>query len=334
MMNTMKLFKTCRLFGFPLLGALVSFSAIAADAPQKKIVIFRSSGAAFKEVGSILSKDLSKRYVIKEIEVDKTYAQETFDSEVTSQAPDLLVLMDNLSVSLANKYNLAAKKKIKGVALMGLNLKGFLKGNDSISGIAYEVPAFTLLTRFRFISETPIKKVAVLYRRSLFGADIDSAKQLLKSEGIELDATNVEEGGGSTEQVQAAVRAKLPSIASGGTKADAIWVMLDSVLLSGALFKEVWLPAAHDSKMPFLAGIEDFAKKELNFCTYAMSPSLSDLGSQASQMIDSILRDGSNPKDLGVEELIAVNAVVNMPKAETVGWKLKMGELNEIRQEK
>ena len=79
--------------------------------------------------------------------------------------------MDNKSVNFAMRFNNSSDdyaRKLRGVATMGLNLKKVLAENKNIAGVAYEVPAYLIITQFRYLVKAPISTILTIYRASEF----------------------------------------------------------------------------------------------------------------------------------------------------------------------
>lgn len=311
-----------------LLISLPSFGA------SHKILFLRKAGKGFDDVFEVMKKDLEPKYNLSDFVVSRSTSYGEIKDKLMSSAPDLAVCMDNQAIGYAIKYNAEqtdAKKRIKGVAIMGLNLKSALKGNPDIAGIAFESPAYTLLVQFRFIVKKPIKNVLVFYRKSLFQEAIDETTKQLLSEGIKLDPVNVEADGASKEAFEKFIGTNLKKFAGRADQYDVVWVLLDSGILNQKLFQEFWLPAARESRIPFVSGAEELVSPNVDFATFAVTPNFGDLANQAVQQIESILVDHVAPKDLGVEELISVNKILNTNRAKALGLPLNEANLKDTK---
>lgn len=124
-------------------------SAVPAVLATRKVLVARKDSPDFVEVFEGMRKKFSERIVVQDFVVGRELSYEAFKAKVKELAPDLLVLMDNDSVNHGVRYNAEEASKVKSLGLMGLNLKQVLKGNPHVAGIAYETPAYTLLTNFR-----------------------------------------------------------------------------------------------------------------------------------------------------------------------------------------
>lgn len=320
-----------------LIGAILcvsSFQVFAAPpAAPFKVLFVRKDADSFKTVYESTVSELGKKYVVTDYTIEKSTEFSEVSEKITESKPDLVVFMDNKAVEFGLQYNKAQtdpNKKVKGIALMGLNFKSLLKGNTELAGIAYESPAYSLMVNYRFISEKPVKNILVFYRKSVFSERVEASRKELQKEGFNLTAVDVEAKGNSKEQVEMFLRENLEKMVAEG-KHDALWVMLDSVLLNPLLFRDVWLKTTTTHPMPVLVETADLASPGLNFGLFATTPGLPELGNQAAQMIESILKDKTPPKEVGVESVVAVGKVLNAKRAEATGIKFKEANLSEVK---
>ena len=325
--------KSALLFG--LLSVLAALSpAWGADPNRQKVLFIRKDGPGFSDVFETMKKDLASRYQIVDFVIEKTTAYGEVKSKISLEAPNLLVLMDNRSLNHVIHYNSEmpdAARKVKGVALMALNLKSILKNNKEFSGITYESPAYSLITQFRFLLQDPIANVLAFYRKSVFGEAIQIATHQLATEKITLHAIDIEQNGKSKEDVSRFLTDNMKKYVTDKYKYDAVWVVLDSVILDAEVFRDTWIPAASASKIPFITGDESLVSADARFCTFAISPNLQDMAGQAIQQVDAILKDHVAPSDLGIEDIISVNKILNMRKAGELGLKLKHQNLGDVK---
>lgn len=293
---------------FVLLSATLSVSA-------EKLLIFRQGSVNFEEVVKSVKAEIDGELDIVDHVLSKDAKYSEFVTKTRAEKPDLLLLLDNKAVNFAKKFNQEKDdyaKNLKGVAAMGLNLRKELKDNKNICAVEYEVPAYTMITGFRYIVKQDIKNVLVFYRKSEQQGVIDNAQKLLSKEGINLKAMDAEEYGESDEQVNFFLqRNVMREMYHSDT--DLVWVISDSVMLNNDNFAEVWVNAARKNKKPFIAGIKTFASPDMQFCGYSASPNHKDLGTQVAQMIFALL-DGSTPQEIGVEYILSVEKNVNLQK--------------------
>lgn len=304
------------------LTALTVLSTQSQAAPKKKILFVRKGGASFEEVTKKMTADMKKYDVEDFIITDQTPASD-FNDKVKSVNPNLMVLMDNRSVDYGIKYNAASPKKIPGVGLMGLNLQVVLKDNPNLAGVAFESPAYTLVTQFKHFTEVPIKNVLVFYRKSTFSEMVNQGRDQLKMENINLIAVDVEKNGKEKEKIAEFLKTEGAKILEDRSKYDAVWCLVDSVILTKDLMVGFWLPVMNANKVPLLTGVEPFVNPAMGFGVFAVTPNLADLAGQAGQIVERILDSNEAPGSIGVEQLISVDKVVNTKKADELGYKIK-----------
>jgi len=303
-----------------------------APAPAcRRVEILAKDSPAYLEVSEAIRRELGPKFCTHETRFRREESFESLSARVAPQKPELMVLMDNEGVDFGVRFNASSKSPVPCVAIMGLNFKSLLKSNRWISGIAYESPAFSLVTQFRYVVGRPVRNVLAIYRRSLFSEMVDSAVSQLKLEGITLDAVNAEEQGSANDQVAEALRKGLARMSESPGRYDAVWVLLDSELLSQSLFTSIWIPAARKSGIPFITGSDVLVSREMEFATFAVTPNHPDLAAQAAQQVEQILQSHIKPSEIGVENVVSVNKVLNMPLAARIGLPIRPDRLGDVK---
>jgi arsenate reductase-like glutaredoxin family protein len=306
------------------------FGTCFAESNLQKIIVVRKDGKIFKEVLDQISHEM-KKYKIEDFLITEETSYEEFSKKIIETHPQLMVLMDNKSVELGIKWNQKGFIKLPGVALMGLNFQTLLKHNMLIAGIAFEPPAYTLLTKYRYFFDVKPKKVLVFYRKSLFEDTIQQAKQQLSIEKIELQAINIEQRGMSTSEITQFLLNQGKDYLENKSKYDVIWCLLDSVMLSQDLFAQFWTPYVVKNKIPVVTGVEQLVTPSLDFAVFAVTPNLSDLASQAAQIAERILSDHENPAGIGIQQIISVDHVANLKKSNQLGIHLQDERISNIK---
>jgi ABC-type uncharacterized transport system substrate-binding protein len=309
------------------------FLALHKNTYAEKILIFRQGSINFEEVAKSVKTEINNEYEIVEHIINKDSTYKEFKSKILKEEPDLLLLLDNHAVNLAKKFNQENSQyaqNLRSVAAMALNLRQELKGNKNICGIEYEVPAYTLITQFRYLVTKDIKSILVFYRQSQHQSMIDTATEQLKKEGITLKAMNTEDYGKSKKDINFYLqRNVLREVYKKDT--DLIWVIPDSTLLNNENFANVWVNAARRNKKPFIAGIKYFSSPKIDFCIYSASPNHKDLGTQISEQIFTLLDDKAMAaNELGVEYILSVNKDVNMKILPKYGLKTVRENMTDI----
>ena len=298
----------------------------------EKILIFRQGSQNFEEVVKAVKMEIGDELEIVDQVLSKEAKYKVFHDKVRAEKPDLLLLLDNKAVNFAKKFNKEKDdyaKNLKGVAAMGLNLRKELKGNKNICAVEYEVPAYTLITSYRYIVEQKIENVLVFYRGSEHKEIIEDAKEQLKKEKINLKAMDAEEYGTSDEDVNFFLqRNMLREIYR--KDIDLVWVISDSVMLNNDNFANLWVSAAKRNKVPFISGIKSFSLKEMQFCAYSASPNHQDLGAQIAEMLFTVI-DGEEPEALGVEYILSVVKTANMDKLNDNDVSVKQDKMSDVK---
>ena len=289
---------------------LVLFMDLTAVAST--IGLVRQAGVEFEEVDKTVSEILGEDYSVKRFVLKKDSKYTQFLDFVKKEKPALVILMDNVAVNFGKKLAKESDKSLANIptiSAMGLNLKDQLKGQATMSGVAYEVPAFTILTNFRnLLADKRLINVLTIYRDDEFANMMTDAQKQLDREGINLIGVDASHVKGS--QLNSFLNRHL-SETYHGAKIDAILVMTDNILMNKSTFAPIWLKKARTLKVPFLCGVKNLAISKINFCSYASFPDHNELGDQVSQQVFAILEDESSPEEVGVEYILAVKQIAN-----------------------
>ena len=143
----------------------------------------------------------------------------------------------------------------------------------------------------------------------------------------------IEGAGTAPEVMEKTLQDNLAKVTAGGV-CDVFWMVLDSVLLNGPKkdwLSKLWKPAAAEGKVPYLVEAEALVKTQIDFGSFAITPNLVDMAGQAVQQIESIIKDGANPEEVGIESVVSVNKILNRSKAEAAGVKLKNENLSGVK---
>jgi hypothetical protein len=308
--------------------------ALQLTATAETLLVVRQGSENFKEVLDSLKEEIDGDFEIVDEVLSKDSTYEKFAARVREVKPNLLVLLDNQAVGYAKKFNQESDdyaKNLRGVAAMGLNLRKELEGNVNISAVEYEVPAYTLITSYRFIVTKEVKNVLVFYRGSQHAEMIKVATEQLAKEGIALKAMDAEEFGTTNKDVNFFLQRNLLRELY-RKDLDLVWVMSDSVLLNNDNFAEVWVSAARRNKIPFITGIKAFAEKDMGFCVYSASPNHKDLGVQIAQQIFALMDDEEMKADeLGIEYILSVQKNINPGKIDEHKIELNKENMNDVK---
>ncbi len=314
-----------RTTGFLLTAGLLLSASVSLRADNAKILFLTKEGVDFEVVFETVEKQLKDKF---EVIPFKTSKDEDFLEKVKSIDPKLMIIMDNDPINFAVKYNAENSKKIQTLSLMGLNLKKLLKDNQSVCGVAYEVPFFTIATKFRNLTKSTVNSALVFYRGSIFEDLIKETKTQLAVEKIKLEAIDVEKVAGTT--VESITEYLIAKGFDQAQKVDVVWLMLDSFLLKPEIIQKFWIPLANEKNKILLTGTRALVNPKLKLATFGLSPNLEDLSGQISQQAEVILGDGDTCKQVGVENLISVHQYGNSAMFEKHSLKAVSDEKIEI----
>ncbi|MCJ8347238.1 ABC transporter substrate-binding protein [bacterium] len=315
------------------LSCLLLLSWIDCIYAQENVLIVRKKGREFQSVFDSIKSEIEGDFRVHDYVIQSNVSYQNFVKTILDKKIDFLVLMDNQAINYGKRLKNHKNRKLSqmgGVATMGLNIDKILKGEKRITGVNYEVPAFTIITSFRKLSQSKVEKVLVFYRASEFSHQVETAKILLQKEGIQLEMVNVERNGTSLASIIRFLRRHLRSRVV-RSNADAVLVLSDSVLLNQKSFLGAWIPTARSIKKPFLCGIESLTSLNINFCTYSASPDHNELGSQVSQLVYSILEDKEEIEFLEVERILSVDKTLNAKKMKWMRLRINESHLDNVK---
>lgn len=306
--NKMKLL--FKLFFVICIGLQAFSNVLVVSGEQRKFSLFTEKLIEFGKKSTV-------NYEKKSFSKDTDYKE--FESYVKSR-PDtkIIITVDNKYLSFLKKYN-EKNKPVRGISVLALNLEEQLKDETNIAGIRYEPSAFSLFSSLRYNVLPDAKKLLVIYRSSVLKKQIEKASKELKFVGGELVKLDVMSFKG--EELKDKLKMALKQTSA--LEYDAIWVPLDSVLLSPELFINQWLPFTQNQEKPIVVQSESLADVKLNFATYAVSPNLFDLADQTKQLVELVLSGKSDIKTIGIEESISIQKYINTKMLNDLGIKLR-----------
>ncbi len=302
------------------------------QAMAERVLIVSENLPDMNEVKQSLQQKLRKHTIDDFILTQQTtYTQ--FLQHVQEQKPEALVLFDNKALELVRQ--LRSEKdpvlaRIPAFATMALNLRESARDIPHVAGIIYEVPAFTILTQFRAISGMSLENVLVFYRKSRFEDTIREATLQLEREGIHLIALNVEEAGTSEEAVDKFIADHLERKWQ-QKDLQAVWILLDNIILARSNFKSIWLSKAKSLGIPFVCGMQPYVSNEIKLCAFASYPEYKDLGVQLGDQILDYFEEGKRPEDIGLEHIVSTRQALNVSLMKAAGWKIRDRELDAVQ---
>ena len=293
-----------------------------------KILILGPKGENFNLAIQGLTHELN------EFEFQQIYTQANtpisiLKTTILNSQPDGLVLLDN---SILGKIETLSKsqpviKALPKFALMSLNLKSSIKNLPNSYGVELEVPAYTLFTQFRRISDNSFSKVGVFYQKSLQEYINISKKQLAK-ELIELVAICVDCDDKSTERDIINKMNKGARSFIFKERINVIWMLADNATLNKKTLKDFWLKTIKPSKFSVVTPFAEYTKPQVNLGHFAAQVDFHALGSQTGMMIESYF-DGQMPR-IRTEPPLVVKTYLNLFKAKQTSLKINSQQLQNI----
>ncbi len=306
-----------------ILSLFIYFYASQTLSVEKlNIILLRQTSPQFKVAATVLISELQKRYSIKEFIIDKDLSYKDLSEKLKDDPYNLSITLGDRSLKLMKKHKKESKSKIRNIALMGLDLKKQLVNESDMAGINFEVSALSILLSFNKIFKDSPKKLYVYYRGSKDSDKISKQKYFLKKVGLDLIAIDLEKNLEKSSNLNTKLRLELKKLNNMINK-QFVWVILDSYILNSKTFNEIWLPAAKLNRITFISGLKHLAKPQLKFCAFALSPALEEMSLQAVQMIDSLVEQNLDTKEIGVEQLVSTQHYINYAKAKELKLNFK-----------
>jgi hypothetical protein len=141
-----------------------------------------------------MKSELASRYALISINISEDQKIEEISALCKKSNVSALVLMDSKAVAKAKELQNSDSffVSLPKFVLMTLSAQVETKGLTNASGIAFEVPGYTLITNFKIISQIDFSNVLVFYRSTVSSSNIEDAKKALAKEQITLDAICVD----------------------------------------------------------------------------------------------------------------------------------------------
>jgi hypothetical protein len=283
---------------------LLSLASLATA--DESILVFHPAGDKFQETVKGLRDGLGSGYKIIDKDLAKDAALDVIASNVKSNAPKAVILMDNNSIRLWKEYQQKfSDTSTLSVSLMGIMIEKAVSGAKNATGISYEVPGVTVFVNLRSLLSQPLKTVGVIHRASMEDF-IQKQSSFCTNENIELKTFKVDDKADAAEGLRKGLEDLL-----GAKDVDALWVLNDNFFLTPKLLKEVWLPLTAKYKKPVVVGVESLIQSSLNFGVYAVLPDHYALGSQAANLLLEIQDNNWNADGRAVDQPLSVLKYLN-----------------------
>jgi hypothetical protein len=301
-----------------------SFAAI-------RLLAITPNGEAFMQALEGLESDLGDKYEVRRLDATLPNAADSLRGLVRAFSPQGLILMDSKAIVLAKEMGKdKAFARLPKFVTMTLKAEGAIQGLDSVAGIKFEVPAYTIFVNLRILSQRDYRKVGVFYRQC-FSAFVEESRKFLAKENIELAGECLDCGVAgklSPGAVSGKLRESMSRLAS--QKTDVIWMLADNTLVNETTLKGFWLTYFKEYGLPVVVPLPNLASLELNLGMFGVWPDYRQLGMQAAQQIIQVFESGESPGKLGLEPLVSVQTVINLDMAQRVKWDLNKDKLYRV----
>lgn len=323
----MKLYSTRFLAGLLLFCWLEAPSFAAA-----RLLAIVPDGEPFRQALEGLKTDLGEKYQVQRFDAGCDNAADSLRRTIRAFSPQGLVLMDSKAILLVREL----QKGDSGIpllpkfVLMTLKVDGAIQGLGNVTGIRFEVPAYTIFTNLNILSGNEIHKIGVFYRKS-FSGFVEESKRFLAKEKLELVGECLDCGSGGNMPPSAVSKKLKEGMTRLATqKVEVIWMLADNVLVNETTIREFWLTRFKEYGLPVVVPVPNLASLELNLGMFGVWPDYHQLGMQAAQQVIQVFESGESPVEIGLEPLISVQTVINLEVAKRVKWPVKGEKLYRV----
>ena len=269
------------IFKVTFILAIALFSSIFSN---DNILVFYPEGEDFTQMIESIQEEIGDEFTISKIKVSKNFSLDKFNTIIKKNTHKVTVLCGNRSILYYKQY-LKSNPLDSSPTIQLMALKIEEKGiplTYNTSGISYEIPIVTSLTKLRNVTSDNMNNIGIIYRAQ----DEHIIKANLKyctKENFNFKVIRLENQESPNYYKKNRKKALYILIKDKDTKT--IWIPNDNKLLSAELIKEVWKPITESNETVVITGISTLVTPKFNFATYATTPSSSSLGFQASELI-------------------------------------------------
>ncbi len=304
-------------------GAVTSAPVYA----KEPILVIRTEGKDFEQAVRGIRQETEDDFSLNEMIVSRSSAAGEITGKIKEVSPGIVVLMDNISISLYRKYQAelpASASPVPCVALMSSFMDIALKGIKNAAGIFYEVPLVTGVVNLRTIMpDVRFRKVGVIYR-DLMAASVKTNQTYCGKEQIGLTAYQIPGGGDIASEIKKGLE-----LLDKKDKIDALWILNDSAMVNSGLLRDVWIPFAAEFEKPIIVGVEVLVQPEFRFGTFAVIPDHVELGVQAADMIYNIRKNSWKAGENEIRQPRSVYKIINMEQAQRL-FRIDKEKLNNV----
>ena len=281
---------------------------------KEPILVIRIEGKDFEQAAKGMRQETGEDFSLTELIVNRKTPVGEVTGKIKEVSPKIIVLMDNISISLYKKYQAELPTSVTHlpcVALISSFMDIALKGVKNATGIFYEVPSVTGIVNLRTIMpDVQFRKVGVLFR-DFMEPSIRINQTYCEKEKIELTGYMISGIGDIASEIKKGLEALCKK-----EKIDALWILNDSVMLNTELLRDVWLPFAAEFEKPIIVGVEVLVQPKFRFGTFAVIPDHLELGVQTADMIYNIRDNNWKVNENQIMQPRSVYKIINMEQAQ------------------
>lgn len=295
------------------------------------IAVLMPQGEQFQKVFQGIKDELDEDYNTIKVELNTKDIIANV-KKLESIKPSLIVLMENRSIPVIAKYQENPVNQVTPIlAAMILNVKSETKELKNIGGIKFEIPAYTIFSNIRILSESQFKTIGVFYNKD-FQEFIDLSRKMVEKEKMELKAYCVDcEGDLSDSKVAKYMSKVFKKQMLKKDDVDVLWMLPDNRLLNAKTLKSFWTKHPKKKKTPLVVPIENLVTPKADLGMIMFNRDYEELGTQAASKVQEILEDEVPMEEVGFEELLSVSPILNKKRAKRIKWKLKEDKLSGLK---
>ena len=297
------------------------------------LAVLMPENEKFMTVLEEMRKQAGNDYRFHVIDMKKSANPEDIAAQCKSNDIQALVLMDTKAIKAALKLENfdSVFKALPKFVFMTLMVESMTQGLSNVAGIKFEIPFYTIVTKFRIISKNEIKKVGIFYRKP-FTSIIEESKKLLKKEDIAILPVCVDCDGKQrtdTESVLKIMNNSLENMVK-IEKIDVFLAPADYFIVNSMNLGRFWIDKVKKMKVPVIAPLDILASEKIGVAVFAVDPDLVQLGVQAAGQIVDYFENNTSMKSIGFEPPISIKSTLNLRVSHEIGWKLKNDKLRRI----
>jgi putative ABC transport system substrate-binding protein len=273
----------------------------------KTVLIAMPESRDFAEARKGLVTEIKRDFNVTTLIVTPATTVEQLTAAIDKTAPVCLVLMNNSTLNLFQKFQSqpGARTIPPAVVLMTSFLEEARSRVKHVTGIAYEVPGVTAFINLRMVLTKPINRIGVVFRPPS-ARFVGRQKALAAREHIELVPIAVPVDV-SADGLRTALRTLSDS------KVDAVWMLNDNGLIrNGAFVAETWRTVLNDLKLPLVVGVPNLVDPAEPVGTLAAVPDHEALGLQAANLIFDLADNDWDVRNRAIELPLSVKTVVDV----------------------